>query len=88
MEKISIKTPNPYLHFLIDPSFQGERKVSVLSIENTADRTVQKKYYLPTSEVNNYNVMINRQNALDQQVKNDLRTYDNIRKIAIDQGDR
>ena len=32
--------------------------------------------------------MINRQNALDQQVKNDLRTYDNIRKIAIDQGDR
>ena len=32
--------------------------------------------------------MINRQNAFDQQVKNDLRTFDNIRKIAIDQGDR
>ena len=31
--------------------------------------------------------MINRQNVFDQQVKNDLRTYDNIRKIVIDQGD-
>ena len=31
--------------------------------------------------------MINWQNVFDQQVKNDLRTYDNIRKIVIDQGD-
>ena len=31
--------------------------------------------------------MINRQNVFDQQVKNDLRTYDNIQKIVIDQGD-
>ena len=31
--------------------------------------------------------MIVAQNFLDQPVKNDLRTYDNIRKIAIGQGD-
>ena len=31
--------------------------------------------------------MINWQNVFDQQVKNNLRTYDNIRKIVIDQGD-
>ena len=31
--------------------------------------------------------MINAKNLFDQQVKNDLRTYDSTRKIPTDQGD-
>ena len=31
--------------------------------------------------------MINRRNFFDQPIKNDLKTYDNIRKIATGQGD-
>ena len=31
--------------------------------------------------------MINGQNFFDQPVKNDLRTYDNIQKISVAQGD-
>ena len=31
--------------------------------------------------------MIDGQNVFDQPVKNDLRTFDNIRKISIGQGD-
>ena len=31
--------------------------------------------------------MIDEQNFLDQPVKNDTRTYENIRKISTDQGD-
>ena len=31
--------------------------------------------------------MIDGRNVFDQPVKNDLRTYDNIQKIAIGQGD-
>ena len=31
--------------------------------------------------------MIDGQNFFDQPVKNNLRTYDSIRKIALDQGD-
>ena len=38
-------------------------------------------------EINDYNAMIDGQNFFDQSVKNNLRTYDNIRKIATDQGD-
>ena len=39
--------PNPYLDYLTDASFQGVNRLFVLSFENTADRTVQTKYYLP-----------------------------------------
>ena len=37
-------------------------------------------------EIKDYNVMIDL-NFLDQPVKNDLKIYDNIRKIVIGQGD-
>ena len=37
-------------------------------------------------EIKDYNVMIDGQNIFEQPVKNNLRTYNNIRKITIDQG--
>ena len=90
MEQISIKsnitTPNPYLDYLINPSFQGVNRVYVLSFQNTTDRTVHTKYYLPTVEIKD-SVMIDRLNFFDQPVKNNLRTYDNIRKIVTSQRD-
>ena len=79
--------PNQYLDFLIDPIFQGVNKLFVLSFENKEDRTVHTKCYLPTAETKYYNAMIDEQNFFDQPVKNNLRTYDNIQKIAFDQGD-
>ena len=85
--KVTIQTPNPYLDYLIDPSFQGVNRRFVLSFENTTDRTLNTKYYLPNVEIKDYNVMIDGQNFFDQPVKNNLRTYDNIRKIGNGQGD-
>ena len=66
---------------------QGVNKPFVLSFENTTGRTVHTKYYLPTVEIEDYNLTIDGQNIFDQPVRNNLRTYDNIRKIAIGQGD-
>ena len=45
------------------------------------------KHYLLTVEIKDYNVIIDRQNLFEQPVKNDLRTFDNIRKIAVGRGD-
>ena len=83
--KVSMQVPNPYLDFLIDPIFQELKRLIVLSFENKDDRTVHTKYYLPAVEINNYNVMVDGKKVFDQPAKNDLRTYDNIQKIAVDQ---
>ena len=56
--KVSVQAPNPYLDFIINPSFQGVNRLFVLSFENKDDRTVHKKYYLPVVEIKDYNVMI------------------------------
>ena len=85
--KATTQVPNPYLDYLIDRSFQGVKRLFVLSFKNTTDRTVHTKYYLPNVEIKDYNVMIDEQIFFDQTVKNNLRTYDNIQKIATGQGD-
>ena len=42
-----------------------------LSFENKNNRIVHIKFYLPTVEIKDYNVMIDGQNFFDQSVKND-----------------
>ena len=76
--KVTIQAPNLYLDLLIDPTFQGVNRSFALSFENKNDRTLHTKYYLPTTEIKDYNVMINGQNVFNQSVKNNLRTKDNI----------
>ena len=46
--KVTTKIPNQYLDFLIEPSFQGVNRFFVLSFENKVDRTLNRKYYIPT----------------------------------------
>ena len=43
--------------------------------------------FLPTAIVEYYNVMIDGRNFFDQPIENDIKTYENIRKITTGQED-
>ena len=58
-----------------------------MSFENEDGRTSHSEYYLLKVETKDYNVKIDGKNLFDQPIKNDSKTYENIRKIATDQGD-
>ena len=78
---------NRCLDFLIDPSFQGVNIIFVLSFKDDDGQEKHNQYYLLTVEIKDYNVMINERYFLDQPIKNDLKTYDNIRTIESRQVD-
>ena len=59
----------------------------LLSFEYENDRTSHATYYLTKVEVKDYNVTIDGKNFFDQPINSDLKTYENIRKIATDRGD-
>ena len=67
--KVTIHGQNRYLDYLIDPSFQGAKRLFVLSFENSTDRTSYKRYYFLGVEIKDYNVMVNEQNLFDQPIK-------------------
>ena len=87
LSKPELLTQNPNLNHLVEPSFQGVNRLFVLAFEVNDNRTAHDSYYLPTVEIKDYNIMINGENFFDQPIKNNKVTYENIRKIAIGQGD-
>ena len=85
--KISAERRNQYLDYLIDPSFQGVKRLFVLSFQDEAQQTSYKQHCFPTVEMKDYNFMIDGENFFDQQVQNNLRAYYSVRKIATGEGD-
>ena len=87
LSKPELLARNQNLNHSVEPSFQGVNRLFVLAFENDDDRTSDDRYYLPTVEIKDYNIMINGENFFDQPIKNNKVTYENIRKIATGQGD-
>ena len=87
LSKPELLAQNANLNHLIEPSFQVVNRVFVLAFENDAQRTSNKRYYIPNAEIKDHNVMIDGKNFFDQPVKNDKVKYEKIRKIAAGQGD-
>ena len=73
-EKVIRERINQYLDFLIDTSFQWLNRLFVLSFANEAQRTSYKRYYLPTKEMKDYNIIIDGQSIFDQLIRNNLIT--------------
>ena len=74
------------MNHLVKPSFQEAHRLLVLAFENDAQRTSNKRDYLPNVEIKDYNVINNEKNFLDRPVKSNEITYENIRKIATGEG--
>ena len=87
LSKPELLAQNPNLNHLIEPSFQGVSRLFVLAFENDENRTSYSDYYLLNVEIKDHSIMINGENFFDQPIKNNKVTYENIRKIAIGQGD-
>ena len=77
---------NRYLNHLFNPSFQIVNRHLVLSFENEDDRISHSNYYPPKVEIKDYNVRIDGKNFFDQPINSELKTYENIRKIATGKG--
>ena len=58
LAKPELLAQNANLNHLIEPSFQGVNRLFVLAFENDAQRTSNKRYYLPNLEIKDYNVKI------------------------------
>ena len=58
LAKPELLAQNANLNHLIEPSFQGVNRLFVLAFENDAQRTSNKRYYIRSVEIKDYNVMI------------------------------
>ena len=93
---------NNHTRFVLDASFQGVKRLFVLAFNNTTVnvpnnktnntnngvlRQSHTKYFLPRVNITDNNVLINGRKFYDQPINDQIRKYDEIRKIATGQGD-
>ena len=62
MSKPELLKQNPNLNHLLEQNFQGVNRLFVLVFENDAQRTSDKRFYLPNVDIKGYNVMIDGKN--------------------------
>ena len=84
---------------MLNASIQGVNKLFVLPFApdnilnndvqtaNTNYRNSYRKFYLPRTTINNYNVLIDGRNFYDQPINSDERQYDELRKVTLGKGD-
>ena len=65
--KPELLSQNANLNHLIEPSFQGVIRLSILAFEDDAQRIRKKRYYIPNVEIKDYNVMIDGKTFLINQ---------------------
>ena len=79
--------------FSLDTSFQGVNRLFLLAFDNTNNgdskvlRDSHRKCFLPRVDIGNYNVLIDGRNFFDQPINDQIRKYDEIRKIATGKRD-
>ena len=67
LSKPELLAQNPNLNHLVEPSFEGIKRLFVLAFEDDTQRISAKGYYLPNVELKDYN-MINGENVFNQPV--------------------
>ena len=65
------------MNHLVELSFQEVNRLFVLAFKNDAQKTSNKRCYLPNVEIKDYKVMIDGKKLFDQSVKN----YKNLKTL-------
>ena len=93
--KMETKTAddNNVTRFPLDASFQGVNRLFVLAFDNTengnkkVERDSHRKYFLQGVDTTNYNVLIDGRNFYDQPINDQIKKYDEVRKVMTGKGD-
>ena len=78
MSQMSNQNKNNNLNYLIDPTFRNVNRLFVLSFEREDHRTSSYKYYVPSVEIKDYNVLIDGNAFFELPIKNIEETYEKI----------
>ena len=86
MSQMSNQNKINNLNYLIDTTFSNVNRLFVLSFENEDDRTSYYKYYVPSVEIKDYNVLIDGNAFFELPIKNIEETYEKIIQITDHSG--
>ena len=83
--QMTVQSNNDNLNYLIDPTFTNVNRLFVLSFWRTNqgdNRDSFSHYYVPSVEIKDFNVLIDRKSFFDLPVKNEEEAYEKIIEMS------
>ena len=81
---------NNFKYISLDPSFQGFNRLFVMAYNSANGQPTtdgRKKYYLPRTDLNKYNVIIDGRNFYDNPIESDIEKYRELKKVMTGKGE-
>ena len=79
-----VANANGFKYISLDPSFQGVNRFFVMAYDNVnanrSTRDGRTRYFLPTIDINKYNVIIDGRNFYDNPIESDIEKYRELKK--------
>ena len=86
-----VANANAFKYIYLDPSFQVVNRLFVMAYDNiNANRSTRDgrtRYYLPTIDIDKYNVTIDGRNFYDNPIESDIEKYRELKKVMIGKGE-
>ena len=86
-----VANANAFKYIYLDPSFQVVNRLFVMAYDNiNANRSTRDgrtRYYLPTIDIDKYNVIIDGRNFYDNPIESDIEKYRELKKVMIGKGE-
>ena len=81
---------NVFKYINLNPSFQGVNRLFVMAYNRAngqPTRNGRRKYYLPRTDLEKYNVIIDGRNLYDNPIESDIEKYRELKKVMIGKGE-
>ena len=81
---------NVFKYINLDPSFEDVNRLFVMAYNREngqPTRNGQQKYYLPRTDLEKYNVIIDGRNFYDNPIESDIEKYRELKKVIIGKGE-
>ena len=81
---------NVFKYIKLDPSFQGVNRLFLMAYNRAngqPTRNGQQKYYLPRTDLEKYNVIIDGRNFYNNPIESDIEKYRELKKVMIGKGE-
>ena len=72
---------------LLDAAIPGVNRLFVAAFTDGALRTNHRRYFLPSTNIRDYNILIDGRNFYDQNISNDFKKYEELRKVMTESGE-
>ena len=85
-----VANANAFKYISLNPSVQGVNRLFVMAYDNVnANRSTiygRTRYYLPTIDINKYNVIIDGRSFYDNPIESDIEKHRELKKVMIGKG--